>query len=70
MSKIALVLQLLGDGKWHSIEELRECLGFSDFEVNELMGFLEKYGFATVDAAKLKVKVNSDFKKLLVQTAT
>jgi hypothetical protein len=70
MSKIALVLQLLGDGEWHLIEELQECLGFSGFEVKELMGFLDKYGFATVDNLKLEVKVNSDFQKLLVQTAT
>ncbi len=60
---------MLSDGDWHPIEELRESLEFNEYEIEELMGFLGKYGFATVDNVKYRVKVNSDFRKLLIQNA-
>lgn len=66
-SKITLVLQLLSDGDWHKIEELKRAIGFDEYEIVELMGFLGKYGFATVDNTRVRVKVNPDFQKLLIQ---
>jgi hypothetical protein len=65
-----LVLQLLSDGDWHKIEELKEALGFEEYEIAELMGLLGKYGFATVDNARFRVKVNPDFHKLLIQNGS
>jgi hypothetical protein len=67
MSKITLALQLLSDGEWHQIEALRQSLEFDEFEVEELADFLEKYGFATIDNKKCRIKVNPDFQKLLIQ---
>jgi hypothetical protein len=66
MSKITLTLKVLGDGNWHQIEALQSELGLGVYEMQKVMVFLEKYGFATVDSGKLRVKVNPDFQKLLI----
>jgi hypothetical protein len=68
MSKLSWLIELLNDGHWHSIDKLRRSIDFSEFEINEFIEFLSKYDLATLDGKGLKVKVNPDFRKLLVQT--
>jgi DNA-binding IclR family transcriptional regulator len=70
VSKIAIVLELLGDGKWYGIEELQRRLGLDEREVQEIMRFLNKYDFVKVDKEHGKVKINRDFQKLLAKTVT
>ena len=70
MSKITMTLELLGDGKWHGIEELRLMLELNDHEFQEITMFLSKYDFANIDEKKRRVKINRDFRKLLAQTVT
>jgi hypothetical protein len=70
MSKISLTLKLLGDGEWHKIETLKTALELNDDDMQKILVFLQKYGFATVNNTKLAVKVNADFQKLLLQPAT
>ena len=69
MTKIEWALELINDGHWHSIDALRNSIDFSEFEINELINFLSKYNLASIDAKGLKIKVNPDFRKLLVQTS-
>jgi DNA-binding IclR family transcriptional regulator len=68
-SKIAMTLELLGDGKWHRIEEMRQQMNLSFCEVEEITSFLDKYGFAEVDGSNERVRVNRDFRKILAQNA-
>ncbi len=67
MSKITMVLEILGDGRWHRIEELLLSLQLSEDKFRELSSFLNAYSFVKVDEKKRKVKINNDFKKLLTQ---
>lgn len=67
MSKITMALEILGDGKWHRIEELLLSLQLSEDKFRELSSFLNAYSFVKVDEKKRKVKINNDFKKLLTQ---
>jgi hypothetical protein len=67
MSKIEWTLELLNDGQWHSIDALKRSVDFSEFEMNELVSFLSEYNLARLDTKGIKIKVNSDFRKLLVQ---
>jgi hypothetical protein len=67
--KLSRLLEILGDGKWHETYQLRQLMGLSDCEVEEITDFLEKYDFAEVDGAKKRVKINKDFKKILAQPA-
>jgi DNA-binding IclR family transcriptional regulator len=70
VSKVMVILELLGDGKWHRIEELLLRAGLSEQKFQEITGFLSKYGFVKVDEENKKVKVNRDFRRLLVQPVT
>ncbi len=67
MSKITMALEILGDGKWHRIEELLLSLNLSEDKFRELTSFLNAYSFVKVDEKNGRVKINSDFKKLLTQ---
>jgi DNA-binding IclR family transcriptional regulator len=67
VTKITMALEMLGDGRWHRIEELTLSLKLSDDKFKELTSFLTAYGFVEVDDKKRRVKINSDFNKLLTQ---
>ncbi|MFH1131259.1 MAG: hypothetical protein V1754_07980 [Pseudomonadota bacterium] len=69
-SKITMILEVLGDGKWHGIEELRQQMDFTSEEMREIATFLGKYGFAEIDDANHRVKINPAFKKILAQNIT
>lgn len=64
-----VVLDLLSDGEWHGKEELLR-LGLNERKFREITAFLSKYGFVEVDVENGKVKIESDFQKLLVQTVS
>ena len=61
------VLDLLSDGKWHQTGDLLAKLGFDEYEFHEITGFLNRYRFIKVDAKNGRIKINNDFRKLLVQ---
>ena len=69
-SKITMILELLGDGKWHGIDQLRQQMGFKNHEMQEIAAFLSRYDLADVDGASRRVKINRDFKKILMQNTT
>jgi len=70
MFKIAMVLEMLDDGKWHEIEELQLRLGLNEHKAQEITSFLDKYNFVKIDKEHGKVKINRNFQKLLDQTVT
>jgi hypothetical protein len=69
-SKITMILEVLGDGKWHGIEDVRQQADLTSEEMAEIAEFLGKYGFAEVDDTNSKVKINQAFKKILTQNIT
>jgi hypothetical protein len=62
------VLYLLSDGKWHQSGDLLPKLGFDEYDLHEITAFLNRYGFIKVDAKSGRIRINNDFRKLLVQT--
>jgi predicted transcriptional regulator len=70
VSKLMLTLELLSDEKWHGTDELMLRLELSEQKFQEITAFLNTYGFVKVDEKNRKVKINKDFKKLLVKTVT
>ena len=62
-----LVLELLGDGKWHGTEELLLKLGLDERKLEEVTAFLGNYGFVKIDKKNKKMKINKDFQKLVAQ---
>ncbi len=69
-SKITMILEVLGDGRWHGIEELGQQMDLPSEEMTEIVAFLGKYGFAEIDDVKSRVKVNRAFKRILAQNMT
>ena len=67
-SEIAMLLELLGDGKWHGLEELQQQIGLDACKVQGIAVFLSRFDFAVVDEANRKVKAHRDFQKFLAQT--
>ncbi len=63
-SKISAVLNLLVDGEWHFIEWMTEVLEFVGGEMEDILWFLEEFGFATVDSIGGRVKVSEEFRRL------
>jgi predicted transcriptional regulator len=63
-----LILELLSDGKWHEIDELLVSVKLTEQKFRQVTEFLDKYGFVEFDHENRKVKVNKDFRKLLIQT--
>ena len=63
--KIAMILDLLSDGKWHSISELTEKLRLAGCEVEPRLEFLSEFDLAKFDVEDGKVRINKDFLKLL-----
>ena len=65
-----MILEVLGDGKWHGLEEMQQQTNLTSEEMAEIAEFLGKYGFAEIDDANCKVKINRAFKKILAQNIT
>ena len=70
MSKLAMVLDILSDGKWHGIDELQQRLELKEREVRKIATFLSKYDFVKSDEENRKVRINRDFQRFLAQTVT
>ena len=67
VSRLMLILELLSDGNWHGIDELLVKVKLNEQKFREVTEFLDKYGFIEFDHENRKVKINRDFRKLLVQ---
>jgi hypothetical protein len=69
VSMLMVILELLGDGRWHKREELLLKTGLNGQKFEKVTGFLSEYSFVKVDNKNKRVKINRDFRKLLAQPA-
>jgi len=69
-SKIAKILEILNDAKWHTLEEIQEKTNLNTNQVKQVVKFLKEYNFIAVNEAKKKVKLNQTIRNFLIQTAT
>ena len=66
MIKIELILNILSDGKHHKINDLKSEINTGDFEIYEILNFMERFEFVEiVDGNKVKTKKN--FESLIKQ---
>jgi len=61
---IRLILRLLSDGEFHSIDELSRRLNVPFEFVMEVSRFLEKWSFAELNEEGRRVKLKPDFLRL------
>ena len=60
-----MLLEILGDGKWHNTNQLEQLMGISDYEMQEITKFLSQYDFVEIDEGTRRVRINRDFQKIL-----
>ena len=62
---MGMILEVLGDGKWHGVEGLAEECNLACSEVEEVLEFLDYFDLAEFDVASRRVKISRDFLRLL-----
>jgi hypothetical protein len=67
-SKITKTLDLLGDGKWHDLDEMQTKMELTQFQVKEIIAFLSEYGFVKTSKDEMRAKVSRNLQEFLVKT--
>ena len=63
-------LEILIDGKWHALKEIRQKTKLNKNQIQQVIEFLERYGFVSVDKMAGKIRLDRDVKKFLAQNST
>jgi hypothetical protein len=65
VNKIESILNILSDGKYHKINDLKSKIKADDFEMLEILNFMERFDFVVTNGNKVKTK--KIFKSLFKQ---
>lgn len=68
--EMASILELLMDGKWHSIGELLKITGLASDKIKTTLDFLREYDFVVLDRKTKRVKLEDRAKEFLAETTT
>jgi DNA-binding IclR family transcriptional regulator len=63
-------LEILFDGKWHALKEIRQKTKLNKNQIQQVIAFLERYGFVSVDKMARKIRLDKSVEKFLVQNST
>jgi hypothetical protein len=63
--KIESILNILSDGKYHKINDLKSKIKADNFEMLEILNFMERFDFVETNGNKVKTK--KIFKSLIKQ---
>ena len=66
MSTVEKVVDILKDGKRHSLNEIAERLQLTQKKTAEILQFLAEYDFASFDQKNNKVIIDPGLKELLL----
>ncbi|MGQ9641241.1 MAG: hypothetical protein ACUVUF_03845 [Candidatus Bathycorpusculaceae bacterium] len=63
------ILELLSDGEWHTLDEIRRRTELTKRNITRIIQFLEEYNFVAVNEEEEgKIKLNENVRKFLAQT--
>lgn len=68
--KVAGVLEMLNDGKWHTLEKIRRKMKLNKNQIQQIAGFLMQYDFVSADETGKKIRIEEAARKFLVQETT
>lgn len=68
--RIAEVLEILTDGEWHGLDDIRKRTKLRKHQVLQIIGFLEDYKFIMAKETKKEIKLKETVRKFLIQGAT
>lgn len=58
MQVVNVILDLLEDGKWHSLTELASRAGLHEFKLELITSFLAEYNFVELNKDNKKIRLN------------
>jgi predicted transcriptional regulator len=67
---MAEVLEILNDGHWHSIDDIRAKTNLNAKQSKKIIEFLKAYEFVAVDQKQNRVKIKETVRKFLTQKVT
>jgi len=62
-------LEILIDGKWHALKEVKEKTKLNKNQIQQVIDFLERYGFISVDKMARKIRLDKSVEKFLVDNS-
>lgn len=65
MPKVNDILELLENGRWHDLEEIRKKIQLQDLDITSVTRFLTKYNFIKVDKKGKRAKLDSSTQNFL-----
>ena len=68
--RIAGVLEILNDGKWHTLEEVQRKMNLNRNQIQHIAWFLKEYQFVIMDETKNKIRIEETVRKFLTQETT
>lgn len=66
MSAIDDVVELLKDDEWHSLSEISKTLGLKEKTIKEIIQFLAKLDFVTVDEKRGKALIHPELREIIL----
>ena len=69
-TKMVKIIELLGDGKWHTLEEIQETARLTKRSIIRVVQFLKEYGFVMTDEEEHKIRLNENVRNFLIQKVT
>jgi len=66
---MAKTLEILVDGKWHALKEIKQKTKLNKNQIQQVIEFLERYGFISVDEMAGKIRLDKSV-KFLAQNST
>ena len=68
--RVAGVLEILSDGDWHTLEEVRRKMNLNRNQIQQIATFLKEYEFVTLDAKQKRMRIEETARKFLTKKAT
>lgn len=68
--KMAKTLEILVDGNWHALREIKQKTKLNKNQIQQMIDFLERYGFISVDKIARKIRLDKSVEKFLAQNST
>ena len=67
---MARALEILIDGKWHALKEIKQKTKLNKNQIQQVIEFLERYGFISVDKMAGKIRLAKSVEKFLAENST
>ena len=60
-----MILEILKDGKWHSIKEIEEKTKLHEFKLQMVIDFLTNFNFVEIKKDSREIKATQEFLKII-----